>query len=212
MTAGREASAAHLRLGGEVGMSATMPVTDQDLRALTYLARRLRDETHGCAAWDEAGTYAVLKTELAEQSLPHAVERALGRATDPEAKTPFALASGGGESASAEGTCPAWCTDHIEMTDCSYHKSEDWLVHGWVLILIGPMDAYEHLNAEPAGVYFFKDRDPMPDRQLTVPEAEAKLLELQQDIARLTDVATTLRTATEHVRVATSCPIPEPSS
>jgi hypothetical protein len=193
-------------------MSATMPTTDQDLRALTHLVRRLREETPGCAHWEAAGTYACLKAQLAEQSLPNAVERALGRATDPEAKTPFALAGGGGESASAEGTCPAWCTDHIEMTDCSYHKSEDWLVHGWVLILIGPMDALEGYRGEPAGVYFFKDGDPMPNRQLTVAEAEAKLVELQQDITRRTEVATALRTATEDVRVATSCPVPEPQS
>jgi hypothetical protein len=68
-----------------------MPTTDQDLRALTYLARRLRDETHGCAQWDEAGTFACLKTELAGQNLLIACQRVLGHATDPEAKTPGAI-------------------------------------------------------------------------------------------------------------------------
>lgn len=65
-----------------------MPTNDQDLRALTYLARRLRDETHGCAQWDEAGTFACLKGELAGQNLLIACQRVLGHATDPEAKTP----------------------------------------------------------------------------------------------------------------------------
>jgi hypothetical protein len=70
---------------------ALMPTTDQDLRALTYLARRLRDETHGCAQWDEAGTFACLKAELAGQNLLIAVQRVIGHATDPEAKTPGAI-------------------------------------------------------------------------------------------------------------------------
>lgn len=68
-----------------------MPTTDQDLRALTYLARRLRDETHGCAQWDEAGTYACLKDALAGQNLLIAAQRVLGHATDPQAKTPGAI-------------------------------------------------------------------------------------------------------------------------
>lgn len=68
-----------------------MPTNDQDLRALTYLARRLRDETHGCAQWDEAGTFAVLKDTLGGQHLLTACQRVLGHATDPAAKTPGAI-------------------------------------------------------------------------------------------------------------------------
>jgi hypothetical protein len=68
-----------------------MPTTDQDLRALTYLARRLRDETHGCAQWDEAGTFACLKDALAGQNLLISMQRVIGHATDPDAKTPGAI-------------------------------------------------------------------------------------------------------------------------
>jgi hypothetical protein len=68
-----------------------MPTSDQDLRALTYLTRRLRDETHGCNQWDEAGTFANLKDALAGQNLLIACQRVLGHATDPEAKTPGAI-------------------------------------------------------------------------------------------------------------------------
>lgn len=64
--------------------------TDQDARALTYLARRLRDETHGCASWDEAGTWAVVRT-LIGQNLALTIERVTRHAIDPEAKTPGAI-------------------------------------------------------------------------------------------------------------------------
>jgi hypothetical protein len=68
-----------------------MPTTDQDLRALTYLASRLRDETHGCAQWDEAGTFACLKDALHGQNLLISMQRVIGHATDPDAKTPGAI-------------------------------------------------------------------------------------------------------------------------
>lgn len=68
-----------------------MPTNDQDLRALTYLARRLRDETHGCRQWDEAGTFAVLKDTLAGQNLLISLQRVIGHATDPDAQTPGAI-------------------------------------------------------------------------------------------------------------------------
>lgn len=68
-----------------------MPVTDQDLRCLTYLARRLRDDTQGCGPWDDAGTFSSFKTALANQNLLIATQRVLAHATDPEAKTPGAI-------------------------------------------------------------------------------------------------------------------------
>lgn len=64
--------------------------TDQDARALTYLARRLRDETHGCARWDDAGTYAVI-ARLVGQNLALTIERVTRHAADPEARTPGAI-------------------------------------------------------------------------------------------------------------------------
>jgi hypothetical protein len=68
-----------------------MPLTDQDARALTYLARRLRTETHGCREWDDAGTYAKI-AGLIGQNLALSMERVLCHATDPEARTPGAIA------------------------------------------------------------------------------------------------------------------------
>lgn len=67
-----------------------MPLTDQDARALTFLARRLRTETHGCREWDDAGTYAKI-AELIGQNLALSIERVLCHSTDPEAKTPGAI-------------------------------------------------------------------------------------------------------------------------
>lgn len=67
-----------------------MTTTDQDARALTYLACRIRKETHGCREWDDAGTYAVI-AELVGQSLAQTVERVTRHAADPEAKTPGAI-------------------------------------------------------------------------------------------------------------------------
>lgn len=68
-----------------------MPTNDQDARALTYLARRLRTETHGARAWDEAGTYAVV-AKYVGQHLAETVERITRHAADVEARTPAAIA------------------------------------------------------------------------------------------------------------------------
>ena len=68
-----------------------MGATDRDLQALTYLARRLREDTYGCGKWDDAGTFAVLKSELGGTNLADAITRVVGHATDPEARTPGAI-------------------------------------------------------------------------------------------------------------------------
>lgn len=65
-------------------------LNDQDARALTYLARRIRQETTGAAEWDEAGIYAKV-TELRGQSLAQAIERVTRHAADIEARTPGAI-------------------------------------------------------------------------------------------------------------------------
>lgn len=67
-----------------------MPTTDQDARALTYLAKRLREETYGANTWDEAGIYAVIK-QLIGRNLPTTVEQIARHASDAEAKTPGAI-------------------------------------------------------------------------------------------------------------------------
>lgn len=67
-----------------------MPLNAQDARALTYLACRIRKETHGAREWDEAGTFAII-SELVGHNLPLTVERVTRHAGDAEAKTPGAI-------------------------------------------------------------------------------------------------------------------------
>lgn len=67
-----------------------MTTTEQDARALTYLARRIRQETYGAREWDEAGIWAEIKT-LIGQNLPLTIERVTRHAADPDAKTPGAI-------------------------------------------------------------------------------------------------------------------------
>ena len=67
-----------------------MPTNDMDARALTYLARRLRTETHGARTWDEAGTYAAV-SKYVGQNLAETVERITRHAGDKDARTPGAI-------------------------------------------------------------------------------------------------------------------------
>lgn len=67
-----------------------MPMNDQDARALTYLAGRIRQDTYGANTWDEPGIFAVI-SELAGQSLALTIERVARHAADPGAKTPGAI-------------------------------------------------------------------------------------------------------------------------
>lgn len=67
-----------------------MPLNDQDARALTYLACRIRKETRGAREWDDAGTFAVI-SELIGQNLPLTIERVTRHAGDVDAKTPGAI-------------------------------------------------------------------------------------------------------------------------
>lgn len=67
-----------------------MTVSKGDAQALTWLARRLREDTHGCGPWDPAGTYAVI-AELVGQNLAETVHRVIGHALDPEARTPGSI-------------------------------------------------------------------------------------------------------------------------
>lgn len=61
-----------------------------DVPMLTELARRLREETHGCGPWDPAGIAKVI-TEMRTWNLEVVVEQILRRATDPDARTPKAM-------------------------------------------------------------------------------------------------------------------------
>lgn len=65
-------------------------LTDQDARALTFIACRIRKEVHGAREWDDAGTYAEI-SKLLGHNLPIVVERVTRHAGDVEAKTPGAI-------------------------------------------------------------------------------------------------------------------------
>jgi hypothetical protein len=67
-----------------------MTVSRGDAQALTWIARRLREDTHGCGPWDAAGTYAII-AELVGQNLAETVHRVIGHALDPEARTPGSI-------------------------------------------------------------------------------------------------------------------------
>ena len=63
---------------------------ERDLRALAYLATRLRAETMGAGRWDDNGIWPILK-KLEGQNLAVVIERVARHAADPEAKTPGAI-------------------------------------------------------------------------------------------------------------------------
>lgn len=101
-----------------------MPVTDQDARALAYLAQRLRAEANA-TCWDEAGTLAVV-SKLIGRDLAPSIERVTRHAADPEARTPAAIhrpfvpeASGPKPPANptAETACRT-CGKHVDRCGC----------------------------------------------------------------------------------------------
>lgn len=67
-----------------------MTVSKGDVQALTWLARRLREDTDGCGQWDAAGTYAVIAEHIG-QNLAETAHRVIGHALDPEARTPGSI-------------------------------------------------------------------------------------------------------------------------
>ena len=67
-----------------------MPTTEQDARALAFLAKRLRDETYGAGTWDDPGIWTECRA-LIGSNLAIAIERVTRHAADPNAKTPGAI-------------------------------------------------------------------------------------------------------------------------
>ena len=67
-----------------------MTVTKGDVQALTWLATRLREDTHGCGHWDAQGTYAVISEHIGH-NLAETLHCVVGHALDPEARTPGAI-------------------------------------------------------------------------------------------------------------------------
>lgn len=107
-----------------------MTTNDQDARALTYLARRLRTETSGAGDWDEAGTWAVI-SRLIGQNLAITIERVTRHAGDANAKTPGAITrpftpdvptTGAPRAPRRETQCNA-CGAELEHCECGYASS-----------------------------------------------------------------------------------------
>lgn len=67
-----------------------MPTNDRDVQALTYLALRVRAETHGAGPWDEHGTAANI-AKLKGRNLALTAESIVRHAADPKAKSPGVL-------------------------------------------------------------------------------------------------------------------------
>lgn len=65
-------------------------LTPADARALAWLAKRVRQETSGCAPWDEPGIMAELR-RCEGHSVAVTVERVIRHAADPTAQTPGAI-------------------------------------------------------------------------------------------------------------------------
>lgn len=67
-----------------------MSIDDQELRAIQFLAERIRKNTPGAGLWDSAGFAANLR-KLAGRNLHMTVEHVIRHAADPNAKTPGVL-------------------------------------------------------------------------------------------------------------------------
>jgi hypothetical protein len=65
-------------------------LNDRDAQALTYLALRIRAETHGAGAWDKHGTAAKI-AQLKGRSLAMTAQDIIGHAADAKARTPGVL-------------------------------------------------------------------------------------------------------------------------
>lgn len=68
-----------------------MSIDEQELRAIAYLAIRVRKATFGCAPWDELGLMANLR-KIQNRNLHLTIEHVMRHAADPNAKSPGVLA------------------------------------------------------------------------------------------------------------------------
>lgn len=68
-----------------------MSIDDQELRAIQFLAERVRKATSGAAPWDSAGLVANLR-KLTDRNLHMTIEHVMRHAADPKAKNPGVLA------------------------------------------------------------------------------------------------------------------------
>ncbi len=65
---------------------------DQEMRAIAFLAMRVRKATHGAGPWDEPGVMTNLR-KVQQQGLAHTIENVIRHAADPKVKSPGVIAS-----------------------------------------------------------------------------------------------------------------------
>lgn len=70
-----------------------MPIQDDELRAIAFLAQRIRRSTPGAGPWDEHGLMSNLR-KLQNRNLHMTTEHVLRHAADPKAKSPGVLLAG----------------------------------------------------------------------------------------------------------------------
>lgn len=92
-------------------------IDDQELRAIQFLAERVRKATNGAAPWDSAGLAANLR-KLATRNLHMTIEHVLRHAADPDAKTPGVLLGAYTPAAPTSGGRPQPPRKHEQCTRC----------------------------------------------------------------------------------------------
>lgn len=98
-------------------------IDDQELRAIQFLAERVRKATSGAAPWDSAGLAANLR-KLANRNLHMTVEHVLRHAADPEAKTPGVLAGSYTPPAPTSGGRPGPLRREEQCPRCGERKGD----------------------------------------------------------------------------------------
>lgn len=68
-----------------------MSLTDEQKRALTWLAVETRKTTHGCGTWDQPGTHKAITDVCGSWSFGTALDHVVAHARDPKARTPYAM-------------------------------------------------------------------------------------------------------------------------
>lgn len=103
-----------------------MTVTDQEARAITFLAASVRKTLHRAPTWDEAGIYDNV-IRCREMSLPEVILRVIRAAADRDAATPGVIPKNG-PHANEVLKAPKWEPTVIDAADrcsaCSHHRHD----------------------------------------------------------------------------------------
>ncbi len=66
-------------------------LTADETANLTWIAVHTRDTTHGCGAWDSAGTHKAVSEICGAWTYSTALDHVIAHARDPKARTPYAM-------------------------------------------------------------------------------------------------------------------------